>query len=531
MKRAFTSILFILFMISLCYPQEILWEKTLGGNKSEYLYDIKPTPDFGFILAGSSLSDKSGNKADEKQGDLDYFIWKMDENGNEEWQRSFGGSGADHLYCINLTHEGGYILGGSSNSPKSGDKRDENLGLDDFWVIKLNPTGDEEWQFTLGGKGMDILLSIQQTQDRGFILGGTSDSSKGSNVEDYLYQKAEDSRGSMDFWVVKISEQGELEWQKTIGGRYYDVLRSIYQTEDGGYILGGYSNSIASGEKSEKNLGEGDYWIVKLNPAGTIEWERTIGGDKDDELFALIPTEDNGFLLGGSSNSRISNLKQVDNSQGADWWIVRTDEQGEIQWQKTYDIAQNDMLVDITKTQDGDFLLSGYAKAEKYNEQAEREGIEDYVVIKIDNQGKELWRKFMGGKGSDRLETTIKSRDGGYILAGTSDSGADRDKGAKNQGRDDYWIVKLLDKDTELQTDVQRLEIYPNPAEDYVNVLIHEDFKETDLQIFDMMGALVLKQKIKNKITPVDIRQLQTGAYLIKVVTENNMFNAKFLKR
>lgn len=530
MKRSFTSIIFILLMVSIAFSQEILWEKTLGGNKSEYLYDIKPTPDYGFILAGSSLSEKSGNKSDEKQGDLDYFIWKMDENGNEEWQHSFGGTGSDHLYCINLTHEGGYILGGSSNSPKSGDKRDENFGLDDFWVIKLNPAGAEEWQFTLGGKGMDILLSIQQTQDKGFILGGTSDSSTGSNIKDNPYQKAEDPRGSMDFWVVKLSEQGQLEWQKTIGGRYYDVLRSIHQTEDGGYILGGYSNSIASGEKSEVNLGEGDFWIVKLNQEGDLDWERTIGGDKDDELVTLLPTEDHGFLLGGSSNSGISNLKQVENSNGVDWWIVKIDEQGEIQWQKTYDIALNDILVGITKTQDGDYLLSGYAIAERYNE-SEDEGIEDYVVIKIDTEGKELWRKSIGGKGSDRLQGTIKSRDGGYILAGTSDSGADRDKGAKNQGRDDYWIVKLLDKDTELQTDVQKLEIYPNPANEYVNVLVHNDFKQADLQIFDMMGALVLQQKITNKITPVDIRQLQTGVYLIKAVTENNTYNAKFLKR
>lgn len=529
MNKLFFSIVINLLFVSL-FSQDILWEKTIGGDKSDYLYDIKPTPDFGFILAGSSLSDKSGNKGDEKQGDLDYFLWKMDEHGKEEWQRSFGGSGSDHLYCVNLTREGGYILGGSSNSPKSGDKGDENFGFDDFWVIKLNPAGEEEWQFTLGGKGMDILLSIQQTSDKGYILGGTSDS---SSVPSYSldltpYAKSEASRGSMDFWVVKISEAGELEWQKTIGGKYYDVLRSIHQTQDNGYILGGYSNSMASGEKSEDNHA-GDYWIVKLNEEGIIEWDKTIGGDKDDELFTLFSTK-NGYLLGGSSNSGISKQKQVSNINGTDWWIVQIDEQGDIQWQKTYDISKNDLLVDITPSPDGNYLLSGYAKTERHNE-FEDEGIEDYYIIKIDTEGKELWRKSIGGKGSDRLQGTTKTRDGGYILAGTSDSGADRDKGAKNQGRDDYWIVKLLDKDTELKTDVQKLEIYPNPAEDFINILIHEDFKEADLQIVDMIGALVLQQKIKNKITPIDIRQLQTGSYIVTITTKNQTFNAKLLKR
>lgn len=531
MKRTLASTLFILFMVSLAFSQEILWEKTLGGNKSEYLHDIKPTPDFGFILAGSSLSDKSGNKAESKQGDLDYFIWKMDENGNEEWQRSLGGSGSDHLYCVNLTREGGYILGGSSNSPKSGDKLNENLGLDDFWVIKLNPAGEEEWQFTLGGKGMDILLSIQQTQDKGFILGGTSDSSMGQNADENPYQKSEQSRGSMDFWVVKISEQGDLEWQRTIGGKYYDVLRSIQQTQDEGYILGGYSNSKASGEKSEDNQGEGDFWIVKLDKEGNIQWDRTMGGDKDDSFFTLRITKDNGFLVGGSSNSGISEQKQVENTKGTDWWILKLDEQGEIQWQKTYDISEHDILVDITQTIDDAYLLSGYAKAEKYNEQAENEGIEDYVVVKIDIEGKELWRQAIGGKGSDRLQGTIKSRDGAYILAGTSDSGADRDKDAKNQGREDYWIVKLLDKDTKLQTDVQKLELYPNPAEDYVNILVHEDFKEADLQIYDMFGALIYEQKVKQKITPLNVQQLHTGSYIVKIVIEDSNYSNKLLKK
>lgn len=529
MKRISTLFLFILLFGSTLFSQEVAWEKTLGGNKSEYLHDVKPTPDFGFILAGSSLSDATGNKAGKIRGDLDYFIWKMDENGNQEWQKSFGGSGTDYLYCVNLTQEGGYILGGSSNSPKSGDKTDENLGLDDFWVIKLNPKGEQEWQFTLGGEGTDVLLSIQQTQDKGYILGGTSDSPKGKNLKENPYQKSESSRGSVDYWVIKISEKGNIEWQRTIGGKHYDFLKKIEQTPDGGYILGGHSNSMASGEKQEDSKGLGDYWVVKLDKDGNQEWQKTIGGDKEDELFTML-TNEKGYLLGGNSNSGMSKEKREDNQQGIDWWLVQLDNNGEILWQKTYDISQNDIFVDITKTDDNNYLLSGFAKGD-YSNGKEKKGIEDYVVIKIDEKGEQLWRKSMGGKSSDRLQKTIKSRDGGYVLAGTSTSGAGGNKRARSLGREDYWIVKLLDPDVKEKVIVQQLELYPNPAKDFINVLVHEDFEEAELQIFDMLGALVLEQALEHKITPVNIQQLQTGAYVAKISTNNNTFNAKFLKK
>lgn len=529
MRKLYTTILFVLFIGNSLLSQETSWEKTLGGTKSDYLNDMKPTPDFGFILAGSSLSADSGNKTDKKQGDLDYFVWKMDENGNQEWQKSLGGSLTDQLYCINLTREGGYILGGSSNSPKSGDKKGENYGLDDFWVVKLNPLGEEEWQFSLGGKGMDILLTIQPTQDKGYILGGSSDSSSGVDLSKNPYQKSEDSRGGMDYWVIKLSEDGQIEWQRTFGGEYTDVLRKIEQTADGGYILGGYSNSTASGEKEEESQGEGDFWVIKLDKGGDIEWQRTIGGKKDDELLALIVRKE-GYLLGGISDSETSGQKQAENADGTDVWVLFVDLQGEILWQKTYDISKNDVLTDITPTQDGNYLLSGFAKAEAIGSQREEKGIEDYVVIKIDPEGKELWRKTLGGKGSDRLQKTVRSRDGGYLLAGTSDSGVGRNKEAQSQGREDYWIVKLLDKDVR-PVAIQKLEVYPNPAEDYVNVIIHEDFEKADMQMYDMAGTRVMEQSIRQKTTPISLQGLSPGVYVVKIITEKEELNTKLLKK
>lgn len=527
MKRNLTLLFLVFITLLSVEAQEIIWEKSIGGEKSEYLHDIKPTPDYGFILAGSSLSGKSGNKNDNSKGDLDYYLSKVSESGIEEWQKTLGGSGEDILYSVNLTSEGGYILGGVSNSPKSGDKKHENIGGKDFWVIKLNPLGEEEWQFTMGGLGNDILLSIQQTRDKGYILGGTSESPKGENADKNPYEKSEDSRGSMDFWIVKLSERGKVEWQRTIGGTYYDLLRSVHQTLDGGYILGGYSNSPKSGEKQGKSYGNGDFWIVKLTAEGKIEWQKMFGKEGEDDFRTIIPTKDKGYLLGGTSEVKQNNL--VLRVANIDWWIIKLDKRGNKEWEQTFDIGKKDRLISITESSKGEYLLAGYAGEEVQNQS--KEGIEDYFVIKINENGEKQWQKSVGGKSSDRLQGVVKSRDGAYILAGTSNSGAEKDKGSENQGREDFWIIKLLDKDTELQINSQKLELYPNPARDYVNIIVHEEFKEAKLQVIDMLGALVLERRIRHRMTPLEIKQLQTGAYIIKVVTENSTYTQKLLKR
>lgn len=529
MNKLFTSFLFSLSVL-FTFAQEILWERTIGGDKSEYLYDIKATPDYGFIIAGSSFSDKSKNKSAVRKGDLDYFLWKMDEFGNEEWQKSFGGEGSDHLYSVNITHEGGFILGGSSNSTKSEDKKDINFGLEDFWIIKLDPAGNEEWQLTIGGKGTDILFKIQQTSDKGFIIGGTSNSDVGNNLKDNPMQKSQNCRGGMDYWIIKLSESGEIEWQKTLGGIHNDILKDLIQTSDNGYLLGGYSNSPVSEEKTMPNFGEGDYWLVKLDNNGNLLWDKTIGGNGDDNFSALIEVE-NGYLVAGNSNSNNSITKTVSNKNGTDFWVLKIDSEGEIEWNNTYDFGEIDILKSITRTSDNNFLLSGYAQNKVHSKENNSVGVDDYVVLKINIKGEELWRKIIGGDESDKLFSTIVTRDGGYVLAGTSNSGKSKDKNSANNGRDDYWIVKLLDKDNEEDVDKRKIEIYPNPTTEYVNIIINQEFKEAQLQVMDMIGALILKKTLKYRSTPIDVRQFQTGVYILKVTIGEETYSEKLIKK
>lgn len=422
--------------------QDILWEKSYGGKNAEYLFDAQPTADYGFILAGSSLSNKTGNKTDNNNGDLDYWVWKMDEKGELDWQKSFGGSGFDLLQSIKNTRDGGFILAGTSSSNVDFQKKDSCRGVTDFWVIKLDAKGEEQWQKTIGGSGQDELLCAFQTRDGGYMLGGSSSSSpilitsEGGTEEDNsiknlkpdLYGKSEKSRGNMDYWIVKLDKTGVIQWQKTYGGEYADLLRGMEQTKDGGYILGGYSNSPQSGEKTDATNGIGDYWIVKIDDVGSIEWQKTYGGNGDNQLYVIHQTEDGGYIAGGNSNSTTSLTSVGGNVRsGTDFWVLKMDEKGAVVWSETYDFGKVDILTSLVENKDHTYLIGGYAQNESSNSlekviKKDEEGINDYIALKIDEKGEKLWDKTVGSDGEDILRKLIETRDGGYLMAGTSNA-------------------------------------------------------------------------------------------------------------
>ena len=177
-----------------------------------------------------------------------FFIAKVFSQAPEiEWQNTIGGNNNDYLQSIQQTTDGGYILGGFSYSDSSGDKTEALLGNDDYWVVKLNRASDIEWQNTIGGSSYDELYSVRQTSDGGYILGGRSYSGISGD-------KTEASSGGWDYWAVKLNSTGDIEWQNAIGGSGDDNLWSAEQTTDGGYILGGYSTSGISGDKTEASL-------------------------------------------------------------------------------------------------------------------------------------------------------------------------------------------------------------------------------------------------------------------------------------
>lgn len=512
--------------------QDILWEKSYGGKHADYLFDAIATPDYGFILAGSSVSKKSGNKTEDSRGDLDYWVWKMDEKGELDWQKNLGGIGQDLLSSIVLTNEGGFLLAGSSNSNKGFDKKENSYGNSDFWVIKLNAKGEEEWQKTFGGSGQDDLTVVLKNKDGGFVLGGSSNSEKSGD-------KSEGNFGGMDYWVVKLDSKGEYVWQHTFGGNYNDELRSIALTEDGGYLLGGSSNSIESGTKNQKNIGNSDYWIVKLDNNGNEQWQKTIGGSGDDQLYVVHTTADGNYLLGGNSNSESGDDKRSSNESGTDFWVLKLDKDASILWQETYNIAKVDVLTSLVENDDRTILLGGYAQGEiikrtkPINKIQETEvkvklGTDDYIAIKLNEKGEEIWRKDVGSSGQDILKKVIETRDGGYLMAGTSKGKVSNDKNS-GIGSNDFWVVKLKDKQKPKEAK-KPVEAIPNPATDYTNVIVGYDFNKGTATLVDLAGHVLQKFEISNRTVPIDLQGLPEGVYIVNIKTEKQSDGVKIIK-
>jgi hypothetical protein len=439
MRKIFTTLLLLpAAFFGFSQAPEIEWDNTIGGTNNDYLYCIQQTRDGGYILGGYSDSNISDDKTENSQGFTDYWVVKLDTAGKIQWQNNIGGVANDYLYSIKQTSDGGYILGGNSDSYISGDKTEYTQSTSDYWVLKLDSAGNIQWQNTIGGGGNEYLYSIQQTSDGGYVLGGYSESIISGD-------KTENRKGNGDYWVVKLDTAGNIQWQKTIGENNYDYLYSIQQTSDGGYILGGYSNSNMAGDKTGNLDGFEfyDYWVVKLDAAGNIQWQNTIGGKANDYLRSIRQTSDGGYILGGYSNSVISGDK-TGNSQGLnDYWVVKLDAAGTIQWQSTIGGKGDDYLYSIQQTSDGGYILGGYSNSVISGNKTEKPlGLNDYWVVKLDAAGAIQWQKAMGGRGNDYLMFIQQTSGGGYILGGYSDSGISKYK-TKYGNLLDYWVVKL----------------------------------------------------------------------------------------
>lgn len=537
---------FLLLAPLFIHSQDILWEKSYGGKNADYLFDAQPTADNGFILAGSSLSGKTGTKTASNNGDLDYWVWKMDANGKLDWQKSLGGSGFDLLQSIKGTRDGGFILAGTSSSNQGMDKQLDSKGLSDFWVVKLDAKGQEQWQQTVGGSGQEDLLTVIPTRDGGYLLGGSSSSAKTvisatttlktqSTAKEDLTLKTESTRGSMDYWIVKLDSKGNVMWQKTYGGRYSDLLRSLEQTKDGGFILGGYSNSPKSGDKTAASIGIGDYWVIKTDELGAIEWQNTYGGTGDNQLYVVHQTADEGFIVGGNTNSPGSlTVKGGSVQSGSDFWLLRLDVKGEVVWSETYNYGKSDILTSLVENSDHSFLVGGYAQSERGTMakgliQKEATGINDYIALKVNEKGEAVWEKIVGSGGEDILRKLISTRDGGYLLAGTSNASSSGDK-STTLGSNDFWVVKLKDQLVPLEVQ-SSIEAIPNPVSTFTNIIIGYEYEMGTATVVDLAGRILQQFTISSRTVPIDMSMYPEGIYIVNIKTNVKSEGIKVIKK
>jgi len=436
------SLLFLVFGFSslVCSAQEIEWQNTIGGSDYDLFTSVEQTADGGCILGGISVSGISGDKTENCIGDNDYWIVKTDSLGNIEWENTIGGTLNDNLYSIKQTSDGGYICGGNSLSYISGDKTENCMGDYDYWIVKLNSNGSIQWQNTIGGNSADFFISIVMTADGGYICGGHSWS--GSSGD-----KTENSNGANDYWIVKLDSAGNIQWQNTMGGDDEDYLTSMFATADGGCVCCGRSRSGLSGDKTEINFGFDDYWVVKLDSAGIIQWENTIAGDDDDIPESVIQTSDGGYIVGGSSFSNISFDKTENRIGSIDCWIVKLDTAGIIQWQNTIGGSAMDRTNSILQTADGGYVCAGGSWSDISGDKTVNclNSI-DCWIFRLDSTGTIQWQNNIGTSEHESEFCVSHAADGGYFLGMTSTSDISGDKSENAIGDKDYWVLKLTNK-------------------------------------------------------------------------------------
>ncbi|HRH48920.1 MAG TPA: T9SS type A sorting domain-containing protein [Panacibacter sp.] len=417
----------------------IQWQKCVGGSSYDEARSIQQTKDGGYIMAGSSNSingDISGN-----HGKDDYLVVKFDAAGTILWQKSLGGSSSEAAWSIQQTKDGGYIVGGTSYS-NDGDVSGHH-GTDpnsDYWIVKLDSIGTIQWQKSLGspsgffsGFG-DLARSIQQTKDGGYIVAGDSWANGGDVSGNH--------GNGPDYWIVKLDSAGTILWQKSLGGSATENVHAIRQTIDGGYIVAGASFSNdgdVSGHHGDPNLIlSSDYWIVKLDSAGAILWQKSLGGLSNEHCNDIQQTFDKGYIMFGHSNSTDGDVSG--NHGNFDYWIVKSDSTGTIQWQKSFGGSNNEFGYSIRQTSDSGYILAGTSSSND-GDVIVNHGYEDYWIVKLDNTGGILWQKSLGGSNSDIPYCIQETSDDGYIIAGWTLSNNGDVSGSHVS---DCWEVKLL---------------------------------------------------------------------------------------
>ncbi len=402
----------------------IQWQETYGGSSLDNEGRIVPTNDGGYIMVSYAAS--SDGDVSGNNGLYDFWVVKVDYTGNIEWQQSLGGSLNDYGYGVIQTTDGGYAVVGQSNS-NDGDVSGNNGGAD-VWVVKLNATGGIIWQNSYGGSLNENATGIVQTSDGGYVVVGFTTSNDGD---------VSGNNGSSDVWVIKLTASGNLQWQNALGGTNDEFGSQIRQTADGGYVAIGSTYS-GNGDVSGNN-GDADVWVVKLDAFGNFQWQNAFGGTVSDQGRDIIQTVDGRYAISGIV---FSNDGDVSGSNGnGDAWLAKLDATGNLLWQSAFGGTLLDDVWQITQTQDGGFAVAAYTYSSDVDVIGVNQGSADAWLVKLNSTGAIQWQKLVGGSGDDRFFSIVETNDGSFALAGHTSSNDGDVSG--NNGSFDAWMVKL----------------------------------------------------------------------------------------
>ncbi len=416
---------------------EVEWLKVFGGSKEDNALSVVETTDGGYAVAGYTSS-IDGDIIDKTATDSDYWILKLTKDGSVSWSKTYGGSADDRAEKIIQTADGGYLLVGYSRSQDQ--DVSVNAGLQDYWVVKVNTTGEIQWEKSFGFPGIDRAFSVVQTKDKGYFITGFLDvTASGGEGNDLVSENSKSAKGIKhgvgEFWGIKLDSSGNKEWRRFFGGTNNDRSYDVIQTEDNGFLMIGSSESVDFDITDSK--GSYDFWVLKVNSEGTKLWQKSYGGSEIDVGYAIASTGDGKFIIVGDSRS---NDKDITNPKGnADLWMIQIDSNGNLLWQKSLGGTAFDTGRGIHKTLNGDFVITGNTRSNDLDLKINR-GQSDLWNLIIDTTGNIKWQSSLGGSEAEYGESCIETSDKKIVVVGSSES-SDHDI-PSNKGSKDLIIVK-----------------------------------------------------------------------------------------
>ncbi len=373
------------------------FQRSYGLGGDEVIFSACETSDTSLLMAGVTNSYYLGD--DKTNITKKIYLINTDTSGQLMWGRIYGGDHKDIARDIFPTRDGGYVITGNTRSFQEGvtEKNKKKNAL----VIKIDEQGNIQWSKTYGGKNNDYGFCIRQTLDGGYIVVGETTSFGAS---------------SGDIYMFKIDFEGKLQWSRRMGGKNLEYAFEVVETYDG-YVLAGETNTFG--------VGENDIFLMKTDKDGAVQWTKTYGSTSEEYGYDLEYTADEEFILTGSSYSfGIGKL---------DYFVLRLDRQGDIIWGRAYGGAGDDQAHSVKELRNGDLLVAGFSSS--FFDQI---NVEDVYVMRLGKKGKVKWSKLYGGKFGDYAVYTLESKKGDFVIAGETKSFNGRDN------RDTY-VIRLND--------------------------------------------------------------------------------------
>jgi hypothetical protein len=363
-------------------PQQgLAWERTFGGEKSDWAYAMTGTRDGGLATGGRTESKGAGQE--------DLWVVRIDAQGNRVWDRTFGGAATDRGRAIRELRDGGFAVAGATESKGAGEF--------DAWVLRLNKEGTLLWDRRFGGAGTDWASGVVETRDGGLAVAAYTQPNE---------------QVPFTAWIIKLDADGNSLWERRFGGEQTDWATAIAETRDGRLVVSGYTES--------RGAGNADLWVLLLEPDGELVWQRTFGGPERDYASTVYVTRDNAIVLAGMTESA--------GAGGVDIRLIRLNVSGEVTWDRTYGGARDDWIRGLVETADGTLATAGYTTSSGA-------GLYDVWVLELSPDGELLGERTYGGRKNEWARAIVALPNGDLATAG--------DTWSKGAGKSDVWVLRI----------------------------------------------------------------------------------------